>query len=221
MDYVKQYYRADDICLDIGCGSCRKLAPVLALVKQYYAVDRDPDRIRDARELCAEYKNITFGICDNYFLPFEQERFDLVSSFMAKYNVPEVWRVLKEYGLFLIEIPGADDRRALREKFGKDELGWRGRMLYDSQQAHLQRVKTELSPFFSVQRVEQIQFNTSLKTDKLIELLNMTGEIRNFGSREDILILQAMQNSEGLITFEENRILIVAQKKTKYHEEFI
>lgn len=131
---------------------------------------------------------------------------------MTKYNVPEVHRVLKPDGYFIIEIPSANDKRSLREGFGKDELGWRGRMLYDSYSDHLKRIKMELATFFSIKQIEHIHFKTSLKTEKLMTLLHMTGEIRNFGSDQDVVMLRSMQSSEGMITFEEDRILLVAQK---------
>lgn len=200
--------------MDIGCGSCRKITSMLDVVKTYYAVDCNPSRIKDAKKLCSKYSNIILGVCDNYFLPFDPDSFDLVSSFMTKYNVPEIWRVLKPNGYFIIEIPGANDRKSLREKFGRDELGWRGRMVYDSYPEHLWRIKTELAPFFSIRQTKHIHFETSLKTENLITLLQMTGEIRNFGSDQDISILRSLQSSEGLITFEEERILLVAQKKS-------
>ncbi len=212
MDYLKQYYNAGDICLDIGCGSCRKIISVLDVVKLYYAIDHNPSRIKDAQKLCSKYNNIILGVCDNYFLPFDSGSFDLVSSFMTKYSVPEIWRVLKPNGFFIIEIPGANNRRSLNKKFGKDKLGWRGRMVCDTYSEHLWRIETELSPFFSIRQIEHICFETSLKTVKLIELLHMTDEIRNFGSHQDISMLKSIQSTEGMIAFEEERILLVTQK---------
>ena len=49
--------------------------------------------------------------------------------------------------------------------------------------------------------------------EKLTELLNMTNEIRDFGTKQDIMTLKLMQSSDGLISFEEDRIIIIAQKK--------
>lgn len=213
MGYIKQYFNEGMICLDIGCGSCRKIIPALDVVKKYYAIDNNSQRIEDAKKLCGAFSNLILTVCDNYFLPYDKENFDIVTSFMTKYNVPEVWRVLKPNGLFIIEIPSANDKKQLKEKFGKDKLGWRGRMVNDTYSEHAGRIKAEISPFFEIHRKETIHFSTSLKTEKLKELLIMTGEIRNFGTGQDIMTLERMQSSDGLISFEEDRILIIAQKK--------
>ena len=213
MNYIKQYFNKDFVCLDIGCGSCRKIIPVLDVVKQYFAVDINSYRIEDAKKLCERFNNLILTVCDNYFLPYDKENFDVVTSFMTKYNVPEVWRVLKPNGLFIIEIPSADDKRGLKEKFGRDKLGWRGRMVNDLRSGQERRIKAEIAPFFEIQREEAIHFTTSLKMEKLTELLNMTNEIRDFGTKQDIMTLKLMQSSDGLISFEEDRIIIIAQKK--------
>lgn len=201
------------ICLDLGCGSCRKIIPVLDVVKQYYAIDNNSQRIEDAKKLCGAYNNLVLTVCDNYFLPYNKENFDIVTSFMTKYNVPEVWRVLKPNGIFIIEIPSADDKRQLKEKFGKDALGWRGRMVNDSRSEHVERIKAEMAPFFEIRKEEAIHFTTSLKTEKITELLKMTGEVRDFGTEHDFMTLNLMQSLDGKVSFEEDRILIIAQKK--------
>ena len=119
MNYIKQYFNKDFVCLDIGCGSCRKIIPVLDVVKQYFAVDINSYRIEDAKKLCERFNNLILTVCDNYFLPYDKENFDVVTSFMTKYNVPEVWRVLKPNGLFIIEIPSADEKNL-------GEISWGG-----------------------------------------------------------------------------------------------
>lgn len=213
MDYIKEIYQSNDICLDLGCGSCRKIKKVANRVRYYYAIDYDLDRITVAKQKCIEHNNIILGVGDNFYLPFEDNKFDLVSCFMTKYNVGEVSRVLKERGIFIIETVGADDKRNLKLKFGKDQLGWRGRMLYDSSDKLLERIEKSLLPFFYINKIFHICFETFIKTDLLLELFQMTGEIRCFDKIQDRSIIQSLENENGCIKFNEERLIIIAEKK--------
>lgn len=210
--YIKQFYKKDYVCLDLGCGSCRKIIPILELVKHYYAVDIDRDRVKSAKELCKN-KNITIGVANNFYLPFKDAAFDLVSCFMTKYSIEEVSRVLKKDGLLIVETQGADDKRELKKIFGKDELGWRGTLLPDNTKNRIDRLTKYANTFFEIDQLHQIKFNTKIKLQYLIELFEMTNEIRNFNKNKDIKILENILDQEGYVEFEEDRIIIVAHKK--------
>lgn len=214
MTYIQRYYKANDICLDLGCGSCRKILNVLNQVDCYFAIDSDKNRINVAKENTSEYRNIKLGVADNFYLPFEDNKFDLVSCFMSKYSIPETSRVLKCNGLFIIETLGANDKRDIKENFGKDELGWRGRLLYDSTDKQVERIFTSLSPFFKIIDYHCLSFKTCLKTNIFSNLLNMTNEVRNFDAEKDKHILSKLEDKNRCIQFEEERIIIVCQK---YH----
>lgn len=95
-DYILEYYKENYICLDLGCGSCRKIPPLASKVNYYYAIDNDKQRILDASLRCSKNNNIILGVGDNFYLPFEDEFFDLVSCFMTKYSISETSRVLKK-----------------------------------------------------------------------------------------------------------------------------
>ena len=213
MDYIKEIYQSNDICLDLGCGSCRKIKKVANKVKYYYAIDCDVARIAVAKQECKNDNNIILGVGDNFYLPFEDNKFDLVSCFMTKYNVCEVSRVLRDRGIFIIETVGADDKRDLKLKFGKDQLGWRGRMLYDTSDKHLERIKKSLLPFFNIKNIHHICFETYIKTDLLLELFQMTNEIRCFDKIQDRDIIQSLGNDSGCVKFNEDRLIIIGEKK--------
>ena len=210
--YIKQFYKKDYDCLDLGCGSCRKIKPILGLVKHYYAVDIDKNRVESAKTLCKN-RNITIGIANNFYLPFNDTTFDLVSCFMTRYSIEEVSRVLKKDGLLIVETQGADDKRELKKVFGKDELGWRGTLLSDNAKNRIDRLTKCINTFFDIDQLNQIKFITKIKLQYLIELFEMTNEIRNFNKDEDLRVLEKMLDNEGNVEFEEERIIIVAHKK--------
>lgn len=215
MNYVSQYYRPEYICLDIGCGSGRKIQEISNYVTKYYAIDINPKRIYTATKNSKSFTNMEFYIADNFFLPFSNSSFDLVSSFMTKYSITEIERVLKPDGAVIIELPGADDKRELRKLFGKDQLGWRARLLDDNTNDQTERLKKSMSPFFANINIRIISFSTRIKTDNLIRLLQMTGDIRNFDYQRDRNILLEVEDDEGYISFDEERIIAVGRKDVR------
>lgn len=213
IEYIKEYYKPDYLCLDLGCGSCRKIKQIANKVNCYYAIDCDPTRINLAEQNGIKDYNIKVGVGDNFYLPFRDGEFDLVSGFMTKYSVCETSRVLKNNGIFIIETLGADDKRDIKYKFGKDQFGWRGRMLYDSTDKQLNRIKESMFPFFKIEKEYRICFETSIKANELSELFQMTNEIRCFDKNRDDCIIQSLKNDNGYIKFNEERLIIVGRKR--------
>lgn len=211
-EYISKYFKSYFICLDLGCGSCRKIVKIANKVKCYYAIDINSQRISDASKKCIKNPNIVLGVADNFYLPFEDEKFNLVSSFMTRYSVTEVSRVLKQGGFFIIETTGANDKRRFKLEFGKDNLGFRGRMLEDTTSKQLLRIKKSLTPFFKIQEVYRIEFTTTINSIFLSELLKMTNEIRNFDEIKDGKIIKKFSDSHGNLTLDEEKIVIICQK---------
>ena len=48
-NYIQKYYKNEDICLDLGCGSCRKILDISQKVQYYYAIDFNLNRILEAK----------------------------------------------------------------------------------------------------------------------------------------------------------------------------
>lgn len=211
-NYILQYYKKDYCCLDLGCGNCRKIKELCDIVDYYYAVDMNANRIEAARTECAGIRNVILGTADNFYLPFENSYFDLVSCFMSRYSVGETARVLKSGGLFIVETAGANDKRAVREAFGKDTLGWRGRMLADTSKDRLSRLIKELSPFFEVKNTQVIRLRTKMPSNLFIELLHMTNEIRDFNEDLDKGVIKELEDEDKNIGFDEEKFIIVAKR---------
>ncbi len=210
--YILEYYDENYMCLDLGCGSCRKIIPLCDKVLHYYAIDNNPKRISTAKRKCKNISNITLGVGDNYYLPFENSSFDLVSCFMTKYSIGEIYRVLKDNGILIIETAGANDKRDLRKAFGKDSLGWRGKMLPDTSEERKIRLMRELSPFFKLIDTRIVKFETRIPLNKFIKLTRMTHDIRNFGKYTDIKTAYMLRDEDGNIKFEEEKIILISRK---------
>lgn len=211
-NYIKEYYKNYFVCLDLGCGSCRKIKSLARNVKLYYAIDFSCQRIIEASNHCSDEKNIILGVGDNFYLPFKNNKFDLVSSFMTKYSITEAYRVLKTKGLFIIETVGANDKRDIKVHFGKDQLGFRGRMLNDNTSVQISRIKKSLFPFFDIVRFSCLNFETTINSDMLIKLFKMTGEIRGFNEDEDGRIIDKLVDNNGNVKYNEERLIIICEK---------
>ena len=146
-------------------------------------------------------------------MPFENDKFDLVSCFLTKYSVCEVSRVLKKGGIFIIETLGAGDKREIKLRFGKDQFGWRGNRLYDSTDVQLKRIEESMLPFFSIKNKHCIRFKTSIKAELLSDLFEMTNDIRCFDRIQDNDIIQSLTNDDGYIEFNEERLIIIGEKR--------
>lgn len=212
LKYIEGYYNKGDTCLDLGCGSCRKIIPLFPVVGKYYAVDYNEERVATAKETCREFKNVTIGIGDNFYLPFRENTFDIVSSFMTKYSISEVYRVMKSGGRFIIETAGTNDKRKLKEMFGHDDLGRRGRMLEDTTENQIMRLKQSLNSFFEIEKIHRVTFMTKIKLNEMDELFTMTGDIRGYNRNNDYEVLLRMSDKEGYISFEEEKLIIISKK---------
>jgi ubiquinone/menaquinone biosynthesis C-methylase UbiE len=124
--------------LDLGCG----VGFVARYLNDRYdlevvGVDVDPEQIRFAKEYKEENEGLHFAVADATQLPFEDNHFDLVLSFMVIHHVgdwggalEEVDRVLKPKGVYLfyeITYPGFVVKafRSRAKNYGiftKDEL---------------------------------------------------------------------------------------------------
>ena len=209
---INKYYKKDFVCLDLGCGSCRKIIPLANLVKKYYAIDCDENRILDAEKKCAKNCNITLGVADNFYLPFNDDAFDLVSCFMSKCSLMEVDRVLKKNGLFIYETLGCNDKLLLKKEFGKDHLGWRGRLLNLDPLSYIQRIKNSLQHFFQVIDFYVLKYTTELTYDSMIKLFMMTKEIRHFDPSTDGALLAHLSNENHLIKIDEEKLIFICEK---------
>jgi ubiquinone/menaquinone biosynthesis C-methylase UbiE len=121
--------------LDLACGmgrTCRWVAPK---VKEYVGVDFIPEMIEKAKAYNSQINNAKFLVNDGKTLNiFEDESFDIIYSELAFQHmvkpiqesyVNEIHRVLKNNGLFYVQLPRIEfykDPSYARTKEEVDEL---------------------------------------------------------------------------------------------------
>ena len=105
----------DSVVLDLACGmgrTCRWIAPK---IKEYVGVDFIPEMIEKAKKYNSEYLNTKFLINDGKTLNiFSDRTFDVVYCEIAFQHMPrdvqksyvnEVYRILKDNGMFFVQLP--------------------------------------------------------------------------------------------------------------------
>lgn len=111
--YHLHLFTEDKIVLDIGCGNGNNEKWISKRVKKVYGVDISEEVIKKAKEKFKEANNVLFYVNDGKHLDFEENKFDLIFSFITFVHMPkedakiyfeECERVLKKEGLFLFQI---------------------------------------------------------------------------------------------------------------------
>jgi len=115
-EHIVRYEAAKDlvnnkVILDIASGSGYGTSILSTSAKKAYGVDVDPVAIKYAKNNY-EDKNTSFKLGDGSVIPFDDDFFDVIISFVtiehiSKYEefVQEVSRVLKPSGLFILSTP--------------------------------------------------------------------------------------------------------------------
>lgn len=113
--------QSDDVILDVGCGGGININRMAGKAKKVYGVDYSIESVKLSREVNQEYiqqGKVEVLEGNVQALPFEDDRFDIVTAFETIYFWPdiekcfgEVKRVLKPGGKFLIgmESNGSDN----------------------------------------------------------------------------------------------------------------
>ena len=139
--------------LDIGCGNGSLIVKATKKFKEFYGVDISPSRIEEAKKRVTEQfgvsNNFHFSVCNiNEKIDFPGNLFDAVTCiaviehvFDPYFVISEIYRVLKDDGIFIVEVPNiAYLRYRTYLLFGKlpvtssplkwKEIGWDGGHLH-------------------------------------------------------------------------------------------
>lgn len=94
--------------LDLGCGTGALLRMLAPRIAEGVGIDASEALIERAQIRAAKVRNLAFACVDDEALPFDDNRFDVVVSFLSfrylDFNriFPEILRVLKPGGRFLM-----------------------------------------------------------------------------------------------------------------------
>lgn len=214
-DQLKPLLREEFIILDVGCGTCRKLIPLSGDCHAIYGVDNNPAMLSKAvgNIKSAQVTNIHPHFGHAFYLPFDNGQLDLVSCMLAPYCLAEIHRVLKPHGTLFMELLGVDDKRDLKLKFDKDNLGWRGILLNMDNATKENYLRRSLSSFFSEINIRHYKWICTISYKGLVQLFSMTPTVRDFDADDDSKILGLIQDAaDEDIHFEEHRMIITATK---------
>jgi len=198
--------------LDIGCGDGLFLIKNSNKFKNGYGIDSSRNMIKCANKNLekSKKKNIKFKIASAYRLPFKNSTFDIVMCRQAPYGAKEVYRVLKQNGVFIFQHIGNKDKQNLVNIFGRGQM-------YKIKEDKLKKNKKRLENVkFRILETKEKNPTEYYKTeDDLIFLLKNTPIVKNFNIKKDKRHLEKFINKyktkEGIKT-NTHRFLIVAKK---------
>jgi SAM-dependent methyltransferase len=214
---VARRVKPTDRLLDIGCGTCVKTLPLATYVAEIWGVDPS------ASMRAAAARNILKLRCTNVFvrdgiaeqLPFGDEEFDVVTSFVAKHDTQELFRVLKPRGVAIVEKIGDRDKANIKLAFGQDSEGYRGYLLGMKEGERTEIYRSEFSSLFKEVQIRDGRWRTVYSREALIKLCANAKTVRGFDPTRDAKIINGLVRDSGTgdgVETEQHRLLIVARK---------
>lgn len=120
---VARWCQPNDILLDIGTGGGEKAMRIAGNVRIVIGIDHAQDMVDSARLNWrrARLKNGRFFRMESGALTFPDGLFDIVSCRQSAFDVDEVWRVLREGGVFLTQQVAEGDKANIKDAFGRGQ----------------------------------------------------------------------------------------------------
>ncbi|MGI9274809.1 MAG: class I SAM-dependent methyltransferase [Endozoicomonas sp.] len=218
-DEIRSLCRPEDQCLDLGCGTLFKWLPLLDSVASVTGLELNDNMI------CGALKNIRqrgrgkmrLIKGDSARLPFSDNSFDLVTAIMAPSAFePEVSRILRPGGRYLLETPTEQDQRNIKEAFGKDDVGWRYSRCSQLRHSTYGQRYDLAEQFFDHFSIRLGRWKTWYSREALLSLLEQIPWIRDYSAEKDQKIIETLiqlyATDQGVETVKE-RILLIASKQ--------
>lgn len=175
-DEINKNMNEGTILLDIGTGGGEKLSNLITnncLLK--IGTDFSEEMIKNANKNNKNQK-IRFFEMNSDNLIFPDNFCDIITARHTPFNINEVWRLLKEKGLFYSEQVDEDDCKELKELFGRGQGYKVEHKLIDKIKEEISECKFECVEFYDILQEEYY------KTEEdLMFLLNNTPIIEKFG----------------------------------------
>ena len=120
---IKEFTNKDSICLDLGTGGGEKVLKYYPEVGKIFATDFSGEMIKTAKENLKLYlnRNIEFLQMDNLNITFPEKTFDLISARHSVIDAKQIYKVLKDNGVLVIEGVDKKDCWELKELFGRGQ----------------------------------------------------------------------------------------------------
>ena len=173
---INKNITVNTILLDIGTGGGEKLINCIAdkcLLK--IGTDFSKEMIKHANDNNKDNK-IRFVEMNSEKIEFPKEFFDMITARHTPFNLEEVYKALKEEGLFFSEQIDEDDCKELKELFGRGQG-------FNVEPKLIDRIKEEIvnEKFKQIEFYDIIQNEYYKTEDDLLFLLNNTPIIPEFG----------------------------------------
>jgi len=214
-DVVSERCKGSEVLLDIGTGGGEALLSAASSVLFAVGIDASAGMIQTATRNLRErgVTNIRFLRMDAEQLQFPGEFFDIVSCRQAPFAADEVFRVLREEGVFLTQQVCEGDKLNLKKAFGRGQaFGVPDGTLKAKYVAEL-----EDAGFTDIQTFECDAAEYYETYEDLVFLLKYTPIIPDFGQVEgDFEIFKQFidehRTSKGIRT-NSKRFMVIAKKK--------
>lgn len=120
---IKEYTNKDSVCLDLGTGGGEKVLKYYPEVRKIYGTDFSKEMIKTAKENAKMYpnRNVEFLQMDNLNMTFPDKMFDLISARHTVINAKQIYNILKDDGILIIEGVDQKDCWELKELFGRGQ----------------------------------------------------------------------------------------------------
>lgn len=164
------------ILLDIGTGGGEKLSTLISnncLMK--IGTDFSEEMIKKAKKNNLN-KNIYFFKMDSNKINFPDEFFDIITARHTPFNAKEIFRLLKENGLFISEQIDEDDCLELKSLFGRGQGYRKKHKLIDKVKQDISKLNFKKINFYNI--IQEEYYKTE---EDLLFLLKNTPIIPNFG----------------------------------------
>lgn len=160
---IEENTNESSLCLDLGTGGGEKVLKYYPKVGMVIATDLSNSMILTANENKKNYpeKNVKFVKMNNLEMTFPNGLFDLVSARHTMIDAKQVYDLLKDGGLLIIEGVDQKDCWDLKELFG------RGQAYHDENplsEKEYQDIK--LAGFSSVEKIELDLFDEYVRRNK-------------------------------------------------------
>jgi len=203
--------------LDIGCGTCARIIPLVENFEKIYAMDPSESMREVALENITKANINNMVVVDGHAgkLPFNDSTFSIVTSMMSFFDEQEMFRVLQPGGYAVIETSGNKDKENIKRLFGKDDQGWRGQRIGFEDNELQQLYHQKFSQYFNDVKIKDGFWKTYYTYEGIIALLTETSTVRNFDMKADSKIIEEVTNkltTASGIESEQHRILIIARK---------
>ncbi|MEM2479082.1 MAG: class I SAM-dependent methyltransferase [Candidatus Pacearchaeota archaeon] len=133
LKYIIKFLKKSDKVLDLACGYGRITIPLAKKGYRIEGLDISPNLIKEAKKRAKKLRlKLKFKIADMRALPYKDNSFDKILCLWSSFNhlltfkdqlraINEIYRVLREKGVCIIELPNLESKwaRVNVKKYGR------------------------------------------------------------------------------------------------------